>query len=329
MFLNLRNFSEWIRMEKVKIIYTPNADDFRLGDADLFGEKYIKDSAVEKLRRNCAILRKRIPSVPFKIGIVTFPYLMKQWCREKVHNLKNPTTNYVPLDLLRRVLDFKNEDSENPLTREYVYRATSLLFSHTAIGLDDSLRFRKEILGSTCTLSAKKSKENLNDVAKKIKEKFGDGETYQLVMRIQRLIDEIYPSFKGLEQVYNEIKEKFEANNVSADFPLYYLPGGSTVPFIFSVSLEESIERDPIIDKTLEYIAEGCKVMGLKEIPKDTRWQIERLQKDRFGKTEMVESLDNLLEVLPYPKTIITDIYIADHFPSLKDLDLETQEFRK
>ncbi len=145
---------------------------------------------------------------------------------------------------------------------------------------------------------------------------------------MQELIRKIYPSFEDIQKVYEEVRQRFAANHVSGDFPLFYVPKDSQMNYTFSVSLEEHVERDPIIDTMLGYIAEGCKASGMEEIPEEMRWEIERLQKDRFGKTKMFGSLDGLLEELPEQKVIVTDVYIVDHFPELKRMDFQTHEFR-
>lgn len=315
-------------MPDLNIIYTTDADEFRLGDVNMYGEKYINDPTVEKLRRNCNVLRERFPQIPNKIGVVTLPFLFKQWFRKEVQNIEDPTTSYVPLDIIKRVLDFKDEDFENPLVREYVYRSTSLLFSHPSITLDPELRSKKEIITSMCILDAQKVRKILEEAIETTKEKVGEGEIVQTLRKVHGLIGEIYPKFKDLERVYQKVKERFEANKVSREFPLCYLPRDACIPYMFSVSLEEHIERDPIIDTTLEYIAEGCKASGMAEIPKHIREQVERLQKDRFGETKMVDSLDDLLGVLPEPKTLVTDTYIVDQFPQLKEREFSTKEFR-
>jgi len=315
-------------MEKIRIIYVNNADEFRLGDADMFGEKYIDDPAVEKLRRNHAVLKQKFSSVPSKIGVVTFPYMIKQWCKEEVQNIENSTTSYVPLDILRKVLDLKDKNFEDPLTIEYFYRLTSSLFSHASIGLDSELRTKREVMVGSSMLHIRKLKKDLEKVIKTAREKFGEEKIAQGLRKIYDLIGEVFPTFEDLERVYQTVKERFEANKVSIDFPLYYLPRDSCPPFLFFVSFEEHIERDPIIDTTLRYLAEGCKASGMAEIPKDIRWEVEKLQKDRFGKTKTLDSLDSLLEMLPEPKTLVTDIYIVDHFPQLKERELETHEFQ-
>ena len=90
--------------------------------------------------------------------------------------------------------------------------------------------------------------------------------------------------------------------------------------------LKDEIKIPEIYDRALGYIEKGCEVQGLNEIPEKVLEQLEILKQDQFGETKISEDLVRLAEELPEPKVLITDIYIVDRFPWLKD-KFESVEF--
>jgi len=311
-------------MANLRIIYAPETDNFRLGDVDMYGDRYVGDSLLGKLRKNYGALKEAFKELPSKVGVVTYPFLLKNESHKMFGKIENPSTHYMPLAILKKILDFEESlDLDNPLAVEHFYRATNLLISNPAC-LD--LRARKEVCGSMTIPAAEKAKAKLRDASKRYLDA-GNQEISKGLNEVLKIFNEIYPTFEDLERVYKEVQKNFDRNKVSANFPLYFLPTDFFLPSLFSVSLEEKIERGHIIDTILECLKAGCEATDQREIPEDVRKSLEVLQKDRFGQTKSFENLDDLLNSLPLPKTIITDTYIVDNFPKLVEIGFEAYEF--
>lgn len=107
---------------KLRIIYTPEADEFRFGDWGTFFDRAPGDPETEKLRKNYASLRQRFQDLPQEVGVVTYRSAIKrlaQGWREEPEGLES----YMPLGILNRVLALRKEegDPENALNNEYIY----------------------------------------------------------------------------------------------------------------------------------------------------------------------------------------------------------------
>ena len=73
----------------------------------------------------------------------------------------------------------------------------------------------------------------------------------------------------------------------------------------------------------------GYKTEGITEIPPKTQEEIDNVYKtDKFGEIQRAKNSEDLLARLPNPKTIITDIYIADAIPEIAKTDFEAYEVR-
>ena len=314
-------------MSKLQIIYTPETDHSRLSDTGIWGWKQPGDPSTQRLRVNYQKLRENFQNLPLKVGIVTYNTLFKEESGRLLAEIEDPTTTYMPLDILKCAVDLRNEDTNDAISREYALRTLRHLLTHHSIMFDDNLSARKEILFASMIPLAKEALGILQESAGKtdseIESKFAS-----LSDKIISTIKGNYPTnYNQLEVVYQEVVRKFEANKVSKDFPLYFLPSPYT-PVLYSVSLVDEIETPEYIPEILKILELGCKASGLNKIPDDMKKRVMAGQKDKFGETIRLLQLEELLKILPEPKTLITDLYIVDQFPEIAKIGFEAQEFK-
>lgn len=321
-------------MSELQIIYTPEADNLRLSDIEMIGPRQPGDPLLKNLRDNYQKLRGKITDLPSKVGIVTYEFLFKQYSREMLEEVKssqliNSTTNYILLDVFREALNLRNENYlDNALAENMVYRNMMYLMSHECVCLDRELISKKAVFFSSTISSAERVIGGFNQSLEKLKELDEGGKLTSSIENITEKLKEIYPNFNQLEEVHQEIKKRLKANKVSESFPLYFLHRDYFFASMYSVSLAEKIETPDYLPRFLEYIKEGCKASGLNEIPENVKKMIIVGQKDRFGETKRINTLNELLDKLPNPKTIITDMYIVDRFPELAKIGFDSYEFK-
>jgi len=315
--------------EKLQIIYTSETDDFRLSDFELFiSHRHSNDPLLQKLRDNYQRLRHSFLNLPNKVGVVTYPDCFKRDSREFLDEIEGHTSTYQPLELMDRALKLKNEDMDNPIARQYVDRALSVIISHPALCMDPEIRNRAKfyfltaIGSSQMVLAALRKPLNGSQIT----------ESTEYIQRelkeAERAIKEAYPGFEELDDMNAFILERFQRNRVSRNFPLYFLPKDGGLTNFYSVSLAEGIETPDFVEGMLKYIRLGCEVQGLNKIPDSVQAEIDSWSKDLFGQTKRANSLDELLSSLPQPQTIITDTYIVDRFPQLAEIDFDAHEFK-
>ena len=318
-------------MARLQIIYTPEADRFRLDDVEMWGRRPLGNAASERLRANYEKLKKEIPGIPEAVGIATYDKLLKYFSREFLSEIEKPTTTYAPLDILEKAARIREEDDlSNPVHREHAYRTLGYLFMHNSIYENpdpDIKRLSRVGPAIPAVEDIKRTIQELRDFFNENKEAIRGDEYAKDCDTILKNFER-YPTFQAIENAYASTLRRFEANGVSRSLPLYFLPGKYSNPSLFSVSLIDEIEMPESVKKTLEYLELGSKSAGLKEIPEDMKNDIMSLRRDRFGETKKINSLDLLLKGLPQPQTIITDLYAIDCFPELQEIGFEPHEFR-
>ena len=323
-------------MSDVHIIYTPNAGLFKLDDLwmNLREGLQAEDPRVISLRDNYDRLKERFPEMPSEVGVATYGTIPKRESDQAFEERANDpfikhATSYAPLDILETALGFRSEDVGDPATGEMVYRAFSYLvmdraFSPRAALPDDihttllfasfipkiegvKIRFREGLQGAV--------KGGVPE------------EKTSLLRNILAPILDAYPDrWSSLERAYDFYKAMFEADQVSREFPLYFHPPGSFYPSLYRVDLRGGVECPEILMKAIEYVEMGCRSEGLDHIPENVMESMVQMKRDRFGATASANSMEELLDGLPMPKTIITDIYIVDRFPELKGR-IQTSEY--
>jgi len=315
-------------MVKLRVIYTPEADEFRLNNVErIMSIRNPKNPLLQKLRGNYRKLRQPFPDIPEQVGVVTYNNLFKNVSKRMLSELENPDTTYMPLVVLEEACNLRNEDLENPIKRDYVYRAIGRVMHHSSVLLDRQLTSSAPIMLSSNIPSFQKVLQEFRK-AKKLLEKEKAPEMWCRTLEESIEVLKKMPTFDDLGKVKDDIQKRFEANKVSRGFPLYYLPRDSYFASIDLVGLEDRVEIPEIYEKTIEYIREGCRVSGLDEVPPKVQEELDALKRYRFGETRDLHTLDELLKLLPEPQTIITDLYIVDHFPELVERGFKAYEFR-
>jgi hypothetical protein len=143
--MRLSDNMERDNLEPVKIIYTKNADKFKLPNILSELPRYEDDDLLQEKRINYNSLRQKISDIPSKVGVVTVDEMIKRIHNEEYKNIceivkeKKVFTTYVPLLILKEALELKKEDSTNRLTKEYVYRKLTGLFSDISMSYDKTI----------------------------------------------------------------------------------------------------------------------------------------------------------------------------------------------
>jgi len=288
-------------MPELRIVYTPEASYYRRGDIDMHAHMEPQDKKILKLRERYAALKEVVPDLPEKVGIVSYTEIFKRHSLRHSEQIDNPTTNYLPLDIMEQILALKDLDFKDSLVREYAKRTLMYLTENATLHQDRSLPVRLKLAALlSCAIPGF---ENVANGYKDVREYNKDNEVFKdlrpSVDAVITTLTEQYTSWQDLDDLYDLFVSRFNANRVSREFPLIYLSPGYLFPELHVVSLRDEIETSL----------------------RDT---------DHFAETEQlwcVEDISELLEKLPEPKTIITDVYIVDRFPELADMDFEAVEF--
>jgi hypothetical protein len=306
----------------IRVIYTPETDHFRLNGSGLYLGHKPGDPVISTLKETYQKLGRSI-DLPSSVGIVTTNDIFKLESR-KIYteliddgDLKIDST-YIPLCILEAALKCKDENYEE----NEVYRTLMFLMSKHVF-LDKCIpgHLSRSFPFLSCTSAVNKVIGGLIENL----EGFHNEDHSELIGEYRFYLED-FPQLDVLNETYDYFRERFEANQVLRDFPLYFLILGYSFPSLYSVSLVEEIEEHPVFEDFFDFERMG------PDITKEYKGAIEELEakfrKDKFGKTSQVRSgLVDLLEELPEPKTILTDIYIGDHFPELRALDFEATNF--
>lgn len=305
-------------MESINVIYTPDAGLFHF---EWFYETlgtHPDNAEVKQLRVNYDRLGSFI-EIPNQVGVVTFNVFLKNSVKsERQKRLEHAQiyaglTNYPPLDMLNSAIAQKQNDSSG--LERYVASSSMMTYlSDSSLSLDETLSNEQRALlylGSSLA-HLPKVRAVVNEGFEKAQQ-FNDNELLKTLREAKEIIDTTYPFWEDLYQFRDYLQERFEANQVSDSIPLLFFPPQRVGLEILYVSLLDEIEH---FDSTL--IEKGCAVAGLDKIPEDIASVLDSFSKDKFGITKSVGSLNQLLEKLPEPKTIITDIFIVDQFSELK-----------
>lgn len=313
----------------LQIIYTPETNPYKLMDFQTCKlNRHPGDPQLEALRSTYQRLKLSVPNLPNKVGIVTYPDEFNDASRKLLEEIEKPQSTYQPLELLDKALKLKDEDLTNPIAREYVDRALCVLIEHPALVMSPGIRSRKKFFTLSALASSQKIASMLRELDKQVVEKTSESSYHQIIDTALGEISRAYADFRDVEDMHAYVLERFNANKVSRNFPLYFLPEDYQLPFIYSVSLENKIETPDFAVGVLETINLGCKALGYPRIPEEVQREIDSWNIDKFGETINVNSIEKLLSSLPQPKTIITDTYIVDCFPQLAKIGFESFEFR-
>jgi len=311
----------------IRIIYTPDADEFKLPDREMFGLRNPGDPLLQKLRGNYAQLRERdFQDLPEKVGVVSYDMSFRRFSRDNLKEVGDSSTTYLPLAVVDKMLELKSEDMDNPVARSYVDRALDVLMAPLMMSIPPNILGNK-LMALGALGAAKGTSNHIKSLERDLQGMGGNSEMLGIIRETIKKIDEVYPDFKDIEEMRERVLERFKLNKVSEDFPLYFLDSRSP-PSNYLVGLEDKIEKSGIWESMMGYIKLGCEASGYDEIPEDVQRELDKYDRDVFAQTQRVDSLDAMIKALPEPKTIITDVYIADCFPGLVDRGFEAHEFK-
>lgn len=308
--------------DKLKVIYTPDASRFR---RDPLEPELPENEISRRLRADYQKLQQRVGGLPKKIGVIaTFPYIysfFEATCEREEHELP---AGYAPLHLLRKMLELRAEENlESSLNREYIYRTLMFAFMHPVFSMGKNPLPNIFEEGKICTQGTVK---NVLSILEKAKEQFpkdmrSDRDRYLEMCRN-------WPDWDYLENtILARIQRQLKKNKVSEDFPLRYLQTGLVTHPFHIVSIEDKVETPEYVKQILPFIEAGfTATQASPEERQRILASLKQYDKDKFGETKEVASLAKLLADLPSPRTIITDLYIVDHFPELEEMDFEALE---
>src|SRR5271157_3878609 len=102
-------------MQPLRIIYTPNADGFRLRGVSACFPKYKGDPETNVMRGAYGELRRKVPDQPVIAGVASFDEISKQYgfrMRKEMerNGIIHMTTTYFPLDIMDAAIRLKGED---------------------------------------------------------------------------------------------------------------------------------------------------------------------------------------------------------------------------
>jgi hypothetical protein len=316
-------------MKPLRIIYTPDADRFRLSGISASFPKYKGDPETIAMRGAYANLRERVPDLPAVVGVATLDRIIRRYgfdMREEMkdYDMVRVTTTYIPLDIMDAVVQLKNEDASSLLGRNYVYRMLGFLLGHSSVlpGCGTPGWVHAALLFATTIPSMDACAQTIQSLTDKLREGGLDGasesQLQETVARLREMGD-----WGKVERARAWYYEKFEANRVSRGFPLVFMKPGLVPLELASVSLDDRYEG--------RVLAAGFEegVRKYSTTPAEAEALLEQLRmiKDMFGRTTGFVSLGTLLESLPEPKTLITDLYLMDHFPELVKMGFEPVEY--
>jgi hypothetical protein len=312
-------------MQKLRIIYTPDAGKFRLRFPSTYFGKYKGDTETAAMRQAYAGLGAHVGSLPGTVGVVTYLDMTKQYAdnmRKKMaeHGIRSPTTAYLPLDIMNAVMKLRNEDRDNPVTAQYVYRQTTLLCCHEAVLCEKRAPAHVRygiLIGSTIP--------NISQIVygyQQLADKIRHDILKQTIKELSKI-----GTWKKLENARKYFYARFAANRVSRELPLFFLVPGTFPAELVSVGLDDRLDEPQLPEGFECALRRGCKGVKDEAYVEEMLAKLKGPIKDLFGRTERFDILKKLLEALPEPKTIITDIYIVDAIPQLRKADFESVEY--
>src|SRR3989338_575629 len=119
-------------MSELRIIYTPDAENFRIDKLIPHQVRYLSDHLSQKLRESYQKLRAQMPDLPSKVGIVNYDIISKRFIRAR--SPENPSTYYYPLDIFEKILALEEDGTSlSKIGLEYIRRESAALLCNDSI----------------------------------------------------------------------------------------------------------------------------------------------------------------------------------------------------
>ncbi len=326
--------------EGITIVYTPDVSPFKLSRLlQREDQRYVGDPEVQRLRDTYRRVRETYKDLPEKVAVVTYSEVFKRHIREIYEEIRaypslegRTLSGYPGLDVLESIIELGKTDMTQPLADFMAYRNLMLLASCPLLTCDKSLKDSLYLLMTASVIADRDkvrgiieetiqtltgwSREHpfLENLAPKLKE-------------MNELMNRTIPKWTDFDGLYAKVKSKFEKNKVSRNFPIYAAPSDWFYPALYIISLVEGVEKPEYVDQIMPYLLAGARAAGLPEVPDRELAEINRFNKEKFGKTTYHHTLESLLSALPSKKVIFTDIAIVDAIPQLGELPFEAIEY--
>lgn len=317
-------------MSDIHIVYTEETSHFKMHIPLEGPGEQITNPDAERLRSSYLQLREVVPGLPQRVGVVTYDNAFKRLSREELKERREDdsiahVTSYGPLDILEAALSLRGEDVSSHVTMQYVSRTLECLIMYGSIGLDHTLPSKARghwTLASISPVAVHVASE-VERVASIVDQTKLRGRAPNL-HELSEMVRATYPSWEDLQKIHDYLLARFEANRVSREFPLNFMPPGNVSTALYTVDTHGERKLPSALAGAIESLR---KLSGDEEFPPDVLADFDKHQVDTFGITRTAGNLAILLEKLPKPATIITDIYIVDAFPELRAGNLKTTEF--
>lgn len=323
----------------ITVVYTPEVSHLKLNGLPTIEEmRYVGDPEVKRLRETYQSVRRHYSDLPEKVGVITFCGIFKKHIREILDEIKQypvfegkDISGYPELDVLEEIMALGKMDINQPLAEFMIYRNVMLMAGCPLLTCDKSIESARPLLMGASVITdrdkmIKRIDEVLPVLRSKVSEEAQFQKTTESVEELREVINRTIPHWEDFNPVYELVKSRFAKNKVSRSMKLYPAPIGWFFPELYSVSLESGVDKPEYVDKIMPYLIAGAKASGLPEVPVSELAEINKFNKERFGRTTPFQSLETLLDNLPQKKVIFTDIPIVDAIPKFSELPFETIE---
>lgn len=322
--------------EKPIIVYVQDVEPLKLIGLLSEDQRYVGDPDIHALKAVYEQVRKKLPDLPAKVGVCTYHPVSKRHIKQIREEISEyPTlegktlSGYPELDVIEEMMAIGRTDLKQPLAEFMVYRNLMLLASCPLLTCDKGIEDLKGTLMMASTIPDRyKINGRLGDILKDIQDKTRP-EFQPMIAIVSDCIEalnKMIPDWTCFESLYQRVKSRFDKNKVSRNFPLNVAPYGWFFPQLVSVSLEEGVDKPEYVDMIMPYLIAGAKAHGLTEVPERELAEINRFNKERFGRTKTLNSLDGLLEDLPERKIIFADVPIVDAISQIEEMPFDTLE---
>ncbi len=319
--------------EPLQVIYTPKVSDYMLLSVPgIVGKKHLQDPELVTLEERYTKVSKHLPELPNKVGVITYPSMMKAYFASEraaiigFPSFEGKTLSYYPaLDLLENLLEFSKEDVDDHLARFYGYRNISLLTSSPFLGYNSLPgHMQKQTILAAMIPDKDRATKDLRDADAKFGNSLVESVSFA---KLASEFDKIYGTWEDMEKVAEFVKEKFERNKVSRNFPLYAVPPNEfTFPEFYTVNLKHGVDETEHVTRLRSLV--GGFLKADSQAVQEFEEHLKSYCYDTYGVTTTTNSLEDLLTQLPSPKTIITDTHIVDACPRLADFNIISFEYQ-
>ncbi|MFH1358924.1 MAG: hypothetical protein ABIH37_03495 [archaeon] len=303
-------------MENIRVVYTPDISLFGINDS----ASYVYQDNSRVIGKKLRLLRTRIPDTPDYVGIISTLGGTKLEFRRAHEEINNPSTYYTPLAIFDEALALMDNPIESGVDADYRRRGLSRMFSNIALSNLCTTRLPELELG---VLSAIPVYLRLRKEVVMYRDEAYLEKNDPFLRELGRLV-QILPGCERIRFSHQVLEDKFKKNKINRNFPLFFVPSNLKnqplrnifYPFFLDIKLRPN---EVVAEDIQQFIDSHDQLFQHMNQPPTENYVSLRDNLLRPVVTiNVCRSLEKLLERLPEPKTIITDVYIVDHFPELE-----------